>query len=143
MVYFSHALQQDRGGIIRPATKTILNFAFIFATLAVVLLIGVNGQEMTGAVEALQSIGPKWIALCVLAYLACLCFDSLSLYYFLRRQGQRQPVCFFQSHRITSVEHMRSFRLTFRAKVRKIKVSQSRARRFFGAGTAKKGSDVL
>ena len=74
---------------MRPATKTILNFAFIFATLAVVILIGVNGQEMTGAVEALQSIGPKWIALCVLAYLACLCFDSLSLYYFLRRQGQR------------------------------------------------------
>ena len=74
---------------MKPATKTILNFALIFGTLAVVILIGVNGQEMTGAVEALRSIGPKWIALCALSYLACLSFDSLILYYFLRRQGLR------------------------------------------------------
>ena len=29
---------------MKPATKTILNFALIFATLAVVILIGFNGQ---------------------------------------------------------------------------------------------------
>ncbi|MGN0778781.1 MAG: YbhN family protein [Aristaeellaceae bacterium] len=77
---------------MKPATKTILNFALIFGTLALVLLIGVNGQEMSGAVEALRSIGPKWIALCIAAYLAFITFDSLSLYYFLRCQGQ--PITF-------------------------------------------------
>ena len=43
---------------MKPRTKKLLNFAFIFGTLAIVLLLGVNGQEMSGAMEALKSIGP-------------------------------------------------------------------------------------
>lgn len=76
---------------MKAGTKKILNFAFIFGTLAIVLLVGVNEQEMSGAVEALRSIGPKWIILCALTYFACLFFDSMSLHYFLRRQGQHIP----------------------------------------------------
>lgn len=76
---------------MKPRTKKILNFAFIFGTLAVVLLIGFNGQEMTGAIDALKSIGPGWIALCALAYLAYLAIDAVSLCFFLRRQGNPIP----------------------------------------------------
>ena len=72
---------------MKPRTKKILNFAFIFGTLAVVLLIGFNGQEMSGAVEALKSIGPGWIVLCVLAWFAYLLFDALSVHFFLKQQG--------------------------------------------------------
>ena len=72
---------------MKPRTKKLLNFAFIFGTLAIVLLLGVNGQEMSGAIEALKSIGPEWIALCVLAWAAYLCIDAASVYFFLRRQG--------------------------------------------------------
>ena len=72
---------------MKPRTKKLLNFAFIFGTLAIVLLLGVNGQEMSGAMEALKSIGPEWIALCVLAWAAYLCIDAASVYFFLRRQG--------------------------------------------------------
>lgn len=72
---------------MKARTKKILNFAFIFGTLAVVLLVGVNGQEMTGAVAALRSIAPKWIIACLLAYLGYLGCDAFSVYYFLRRQG--------------------------------------------------------
>ena len=72
---------------MKPRTKKLLNFAFIFGTLAIVLLLGVNGQEMSGAMEALRSIGPEWIVLCVLAWAAYLCIDAASVYFFLRRQG--------------------------------------------------------
>lgn len=74
---------------MKPRTKKILNFAFIFGTLAVVLLVGFNGQEMSGAVEALKSIGPGWIILCILAWCSYVFFDSLGLHYFLLRQNHR------------------------------------------------------
>ncbi len=77
---------------MKPRTKKILNFAFIFGTLAVVLLVGLNGQEMTGAVDALRSIGPQWIVLCVLGWCGYMLFDSLSLYHFLRCQGYSIPI---------------------------------------------------
>ena len=72
---------------MKPRTKKILNFAFIFGTLAIVLLIGLNGQEMGNAVEALKSIHPGWIILCITAWLGYLFFDALSTYHFLKRQG--------------------------------------------------------
>lgn len=77
---------------MKPRTKKILNFAFIFGTLAVVLLIGFNGQEMSGAIEALKSIGPEWIILCALSWVAYLFFDALSIHHFLKSQGHRIPI---------------------------------------------------
>lgn len=74
---------------MKARTKKILNFALIFGTLAIVLLVGFNGQEMSGAVDALRSIGPEWIVLCVLAFVAYMGFDAVSLQYFLRRQGYK------------------------------------------------------
>jgi len=72
---------------MKPRTKKILNFLLIFGTLAIVLCISISGQEMTGALDALRSIGPEWIALCVLAYMGYVGLDALSVYHFLRRQG--------------------------------------------------------
>lgn len=73
---------------MKPGTKKLLNFCLIFGTLLVVLLVGVNGEEMSGAVNALRSIEPQWILLCALSYLATVALDAGSLHYFLRRQGQ-------------------------------------------------------
>ena len=72
---------------MKPRTRKILNFAFIFGTLLVVLLIGFNGQEMSGAIEALKSIGPGWIVLCVLAWAGYIAMDAFSTWFFLKRQG--------------------------------------------------------
>ena len=72
---------------MKPRTKKLLNFALIFGTLAVVLLIGFNGQEMSGALDALRSIAPQWIALCALSFALYLALDAFSIWYFLRRQG--------------------------------------------------------
>jgi len=74
---------------MKARTKKILNFALIFGTLLIVLLVGFNGQEMSGAVDALRSIGPGWIVFCLLAFGAYLGLDAVSLHYFLRRQGYR------------------------------------------------------
>lgn len=72
---------------MKPRTKKILNFLFIFGVLAIVLLVGFNGQEMSGAVDALKSIAPKWIVLCALAYVLYVALDAFSIWYFLHRQG--------------------------------------------------------
>ena len=77
---------------MKPRTKKLLNFLFIFGTLAIVILVNVNGQEMTGAVDALRAISPIWIILCLSAYLTYLLFDTVSLWYFLKRAGH--PVSF-------------------------------------------------
>lgn len=68
---------------------TILNFLLIFGTLAVVLVVGIRGDEFGRAMTALRSIGFRWVALCVAAYLLFTASDALSLWYFLRRQGCR------------------------------------------------------
>ena len=72
---------------MNPRLKKILNFVFIFGTLGVVLLIGVNGEEMSGAVDALKSVAPLWIALCAVAYGGYVLMDALSVHYYLRKQG--------------------------------------------------------
>ena len=77
---------------MKPRTKKILNFAFIFGTLAIVLLIGVNGQEVGDAINALKSVAPKWLIFCALAYAAFVGSDALSIHYYLRGQGY--PVSF-------------------------------------------------
>ncbi len=67
----------------------ILNFLLIFGTLALVLIVGVNGQEMGSALEAMKSLGAQWIVLCLVAYLGFVCMDALSIWHFLRMQGCR------------------------------------------------------
>ncbi len=74
---------------MKSRTKKILNFVLIFGTLAIVLLIGINGQEMSGAVEALKSIAPEWIVLCVAAYGLHVVLDASTIWHYLRTQGYK------------------------------------------------------
>lgn len=66
---------------------TLINFLLIFGTLVLVLLVGFNGNELASAMEAMRSLGWKWVVLCIAAYLLFTASDALSLWYFLRRQG--------------------------------------------------------
>lgn len=77
---------------MKPHTKKILNFALIFGTLAVVLLVGLSGQEMSGAVDALKRVPLRWILLCVLAWCLYLLMDALSVHCFLKQQGYGMPL---------------------------------------------------
>lgn len=69
----------------------VLNFVLIFGTLLIVLLVGINGQEMGAAVEAMRSMGGRWIVLALAAYALFGAGDAFSLWFFLRRQGCRVP----------------------------------------------------
>lgn len=72
---------------MKARTKKILNFALIFGTLAIVLAVGVSGQEMSGALEAIRSVAPMWIVLCLLAYLLYAMMDALAVFQYVRTQG--------------------------------------------------------
>ena len=72
---------------MKARTKKILNFALIFGTLAIVLIVSFSGQEMSGAVSALKSVAPKWIILCIVAYLLFVMMEALAVTLYLRRQG--------------------------------------------------------
>lgn len=67
----------------------IINFVLIFGTLLVVLLVGLNGQELGNALEAMRSLGVGYVVLCTGCYLLHGASDAVSLWYFLRRQGCR------------------------------------------------------
>jgi conserved hypothetical protein len=74
---------------MKTRTKTVLNFAFIFATLAIVIYIGLSGNEISGIWNALNSITPVWLGVCLLAYGGYVLLDTLSIYQFLRSQGYK------------------------------------------------------
>lgn len=72
----------------------VLNFVLIFGTLLVVLLVGINGQEMGNAVSAMRSMGTRWVVLALIAYFLFGAGDAFSLWFFLRRQGCRVSFCY-------------------------------------------------
>lgn len=67
----------------------ILNFALIFGTLLIVLLIGLGDQSLGDAIAAMRSMGGGWIVLALVAYFTFAAGDAFSLWFFLRRQGCR------------------------------------------------------
>lgn len=72
---------------MKASTKRLLNLAFIFATLAVVLYIGISGNELSEGLNALRSISPIWLLVCFLVWGCYMVLDTCSLYRFLRSQG--------------------------------------------------------
>lgn len=75
---------------MKASTKRILNFAFIFGTLAVVMIVGFQGNELSDAWDALNSLAPQWILACVAGWAGYLFMDGVSIHYFLRKQ--RYPI---------------------------------------------------
>ena len=73
--------------------RKLLNYGLIAVTLLIVLIIGFSGQEMSGAGEALRTIGPAWVVACLMAWAASVLCDALSIAYYLRRQSY--PVSFW------------------------------------------------
>ena len=79
---------------MKERTKKILNFALIFGTLAIVLLIGANDQDIGGAIAALKRIDIKWVLLSIAAFFGFLACDAISIWYCLRRQGYRYSLVY-------------------------------------------------
>ena len=69
--------------------RKLLNYGLILVTLLIVLVVGISGQEMSGAMNALRSIGPVWVMACLLAWAVSVLCDAVSIRFYLRRQGYR------------------------------------------------------
>lgn len=72
---------------MKPSIKKLLNFVFLIFALGVILLIGLNGNDMSDLADALASIDPAYLTLCLLGWALYVLMDTLSVHYFLRRQG--------------------------------------------------------
>lgn len=70
-----------------PRVKKLLNYAFLFFTLGLVLYIGFKGNDIPALLEALSNFSPVYLLLCLLGWLLYIAMDALSLFFFLRQQG--------------------------------------------------------
>ena len=74
---------------MKPGTKRLLNFLLIFGTLAIVLIISFQTESFEDVVRAVSALDLRWALLSAACYLGYLLMDTLSIQYFLRRQGYR------------------------------------------------------
>ncbi len=72
---------------MKAATKRYLNIAFILGTLLLILVIGINNNELKNVGQAFSNISPWWLLACLGAWLCFLLLESTSLGYFLYKQG--------------------------------------------------------
>lgn len=80
---------------MKSSTKKLLYFAFLFFTLGVVIYIGLKGNDIADLWRALRQLSPAYLLLCLLGWCGYVLMDSLSIFYFLKRQGH--PLTFGQS----------------------------------------------
>lgn len=74
---------------MKQRLSQIINFVLIFGTLAVVLVIGFQSQDVGASIAALRSMGFVWIVLAIGSYLLFGAADAFSLWHFLRLRGCR------------------------------------------------------
>lgn len=80
---------------MKPSIKKLLNFGFLFLTLGIVLFIGLSGNDLSELSEALRSISPEFLLLCLLGWALYVLMDALSIFFYLKQQGH--PVTLWQS----------------------------------------------
>lgn len=67
--------------------QQLFSFLLLFVTLVVVLLIGLNGNELDDLAIALKRLSPVFLVLCVLSWALYVLFNALTMLHFLRVQG--------------------------------------------------------
>lgn len=72
---------------MKSTTKRILSFAFLFLTLALVLYIGLRGNNPMDIWEALLSFSPLSLFLCFLCWFLYMFFEAMGMHYFIKKQG--------------------------------------------------------
>ena len=71
---------------MRTSKKRLFNYALIIITLIVVLVVGFNGNELSGMKRAFVSIKPIWIVVCFALFSIYVILDALCIHRFLRSQ---------------------------------------------------------
>lgn len=79
---------------MKASTRRLLNFLFIAATLALILIIAFGNSELENAWEVLFTLNPFWLLGALVCWFSYLFFDALGYYYFLRKQNHAVPLSF-------------------------------------------------
>ncbi len=74
---------------MKAGTRKLLNLLFLLVTLAVVLFIGLKGNDLEELAAALTGFSPAFFGLCLLCWCVYILTDALSVHCFLARQGYR------------------------------------------------------
>lgn len=69
--------------------ERIFSFLCLAFTLGVVLVVGLRGNELEEMLAALSNLTPAWLLLCVLSWVLYVVANALSMYHFVRIQGQK------------------------------------------------------
>lgn len=69
--------------------ERIFSFLCLAFTLGVVLVVGLRGNEIEEMLAALSNLTPAWLLLCVLSWVLYVVANALSMYHFVRIQGQK------------------------------------------------------
>lgn len=80
---------EDGSCIMKPNMKKLLSFVFLLFTLGIVLYIGLSGNDLSELVNALQTLSPVYLLLCLLSWMLYVLTDALAVHHFLRRQGYK------------------------------------------------------
>ena len=69
----------------KPSAERLLSFLFLLITLGVVLYIGFSGNDLEALGEALRTMSPAYLFLCLLSWILyvltdALCYPSFSAY---------------------------------------------------------------
>ncbi len=72
---------------MKASTKKYLNIAFILGTLLLILVIGINNNELKNIGQAFSNISPWWLLACLGAWACFVLFEGISLAHFLHKQG--------------------------------------------------------
>lgn len=69
--------------------QQLLSFLLLLITLAIVLYIGVSGNDINDLLAALWNLTPAYLFACLACWGAYVLFDTLILHHFLHTQGQK------------------------------------------------------
>ncbi|NLO84202.1 MAG: flippase-like domain-containing protein [Clostridiales bacterium] len=72
---------------MKPNSKKLLSFVFLLITLAIVLYIGLSGNDLIELVETLKTFSPYFLLICLLCWMIYVLMDALSVHFFLKSQG--------------------------------------------------------
>lgn len=71
----------------KPNAERLLSFVFLLLTLGVVLYVGFSGNDLEALGEALRTMSPAYLFLCLFSWMLYVLTDALAIHHFLHMQG--------------------------------------------------------
>ncbi|NLO85181.1 MAG: flippase-like domain-containing protein [Clostridiales bacterium] len=79
---------------MKSSTRKVLNFLFIAATMAMVIILAFGNSELENAWQVLFTLNPYWLGGAVLCWFCYLFFDACGYHLFLKNQNHRVKMRF-------------------------------------------------